>query len=506
MVLMIEFEELEKSARERHIPVMFKEGITFMIKEIQRRHAHSLLEIGSAIGYSAIMMAANVEGLMIETIERNDDCYQEAQTHIQDAHLDDRITIYHDDALSFDVTKLKGAPYDVLFIDAAKAQYRKFFEKYIGLLKEDGVVIVDNLDFHGMVAHPEKTTNRNTRALVRKIDRFRKWIASQDDYHVAYIPEGDGLCTITKKKHQLKLALHLNNDSYLHDYLEMGVKRFIVAGPLSTYSSHRFSLEEIKEIASKVPETFVMVNGLYDEHELPALKRLIDAYASMNIKGILFQDLGVLHYVKNRYDFEMMYAPNTLNTNYATLNVLEDLGVDSAWVAKEIPLAEQIEIKKKTHIPIMIQGHGVQYMMSSKRHLLSTYAAASQKSFSFDDVILHARESDYATHIREDERGTYIFSVNKLYTLDLLGELSVFDYLYIETNEMSESEAIEVTHMYSECLKAYNEVGSQEYVHKMKDYLPMLRQISQPLDRGFLNDETLYRLEDVKRRDNHGSL
>ena len=60
--------------------------------------------------------------------------------------------------------------------------------------------------------------------------------------------------------------------------------------------------------------------------------------------------------------------------------------------------------------------------------------------------------------------------------------------------------------MYSECLKALNEVGVQEYVHKMKDYLPMLREISKPLDRGFLNDETLYRLEDVKRRDNHGAM
>lgn len=506
MVLMIEFNALEKSARDRHIPVIFKEGITFIIAELKARHAHSLLEIGSAIGYSAMMMAANCEDLHIETIERNDDLYQEAKRHIQEASLEDRITLYHDDALSFDPQLLKGAPYDVLFIDAAKAQYRKFFEKYIDLVKDDGVVIVDNLDFHGMLEHPETIGNRNTKALVRKIERFRKWIVENDDYHVDYIPVGDGLCTITKAKHKLKLALHLNDASYLHDYLEMGVDRLIVAGPMSAYSSHKFSLEEIEAISARVPETYVMVNGLYDEHELPALRRLIDAYAKMNIKGLLFQDFGVLHYVKNRYDFRMMYAPNTLNTNYMTLNVLEDLGVDSAWVAKEIPLEEQIAIKKHTHLPIMIQGHGVQYMMSSKRHLLKSYAKAAHKEFNQDNVILHARESDYATHIYEDERGTTIFSVNKLYTLDLLNEMSVFDYLYIETNYMSAIEAIEVTHMYSECLKALNEVGVQEYVHKMKDYLPMLREISKPLDRGFLNDETLYRLEDVKRRDNHGAM
>ena len=85
-----------------------------------------------------------------------------------------------------------------------------------------------------------------------------------------------------------------------------------------------------------------------------------------------------MHYVKKkRYEFDMMYAPMTLNTNHRTLNVLGDQGVSSAWVSKEIPLEEQISIKKNTHMPIMIQGHGVQYMMSSKRHLISTDEQAS---------------------------------------------------------------------------------------------------------------------------------
>lgn len=507
MVLMIEFDALEKSARERNIPVIFKEGITFIIDELKKRKAQSVLEIGSAIGYSSMMMAANVPGLHVDTIERNEACYKEAVVHIDEAHLNDAITIYHDDALTFDTSRLKGASYDVLFIDAAKAQYRRFFEKYIHFVKDDGIVIVDNLDFHGMVEDPEKASNRNTKALVRKIERFRKWIKRNDDYHVDYIPVGDGLCVITKKKHTLKLAVHLNDISYLYDYLQLGVKRIIVGGPMSAYTLHKFTLEEIEEMSQRIPDLYVMLNGLYDEHEISKLKRVIDAYAKMNVKGLLFQDFAVLHYVKNRYnDLDLMYAPMTLNTNYKTLNVLEELGISSAWVAKEIPLEEQIEIKKHVNIPLMIQGHGVQYMMSSKRHLLQSYENAVHKDFDLDHVMLEARESDYHVHIYEDERGTTVYSENKLYTLDLLHDLSIFDYLYIETNYMSNIEAIEVTHAYSECLRLYNEVGSQEYVHRMKDYLAMMRKISKPLDRGFLNDSTLYRLDDVKRRDNHGTM
>jgi predicted O-methyltransferase YrrM/collagenase-like PrtC family protease len=504
---MIFFDELEQSARERNIPVMQKEGILFLIEQIKKHKGQSLLEIGSAIGYSSMMMVSNVKGLKVETIERNDACYKEACEHIKAHHLEDRITIYHDDALLFDDQTLKNAPYDIIFIDAAKAQYRKFFEKYVPYLKDDGVVIVDNLDFHGMIHHVDEIENRNTRALVRKIGRFRNWIRHNRDYAVEYFDVGDGVCLITKKKHQLRMALHLTHKDYIHDFKQMGVEMFIVAGDFSAYSPVKYTLDEIAEINERVNETYVMVNGLYDEHELSRLFKYIDELAKLSIRGILFQDFAVLHYVKKkRYEFDMMYAPMTLNTNHRTLNVLGDQGVSSAWVSKEIPLEEQISIKKNTHMPIMIQGHGVQYMMSSKRHLISTYEQAIDRSFNKDNVILHARESDYASHIYEDERGTTIYSVNKLYTLDLFNQLDVFDYLYIETNYMDVSEAIEVTHMYSDCLKTYYDQGLEVYVHHVKEYMPLLKNMSSPLDRGFLHDSTLYRLEDVKRRDRNGSM
>ena len=85
------------------------------------------------------------------------------------------------------------------FIDAAKAQYQKFFEKYIGLIKEDGVCIVDNLDFHGMIFDIENIKNRNTKQLVKKIKRFKDWIFNNDEYDVTYYHVGDGICVIRKR-------------------------------------------------------------------------------------------------------------------------------------------------------------------------------------------------------------------------------------------------------------------------------------------------------------------
>ena len=193
------FEEIEKDALDRNIPVMQREGILFLISKLNEVHAKSCLEIGSAIGYSSMMMVSHVDGLKIDTIELNEERYNEACFNIKERQLDDRISIFHDDALTFDEEKLKYQPYDVLFIDAAKAQYQKFFEKYIPYVKKDGLVIVDNLDFHGMIFDIDHIKNRNTKQLVKKIKRFKDWIFNHDDFDVEYYNVGDGICIIQRR-------------------------------------------------------------------------------------------------------------------------------------------------------------------------------------------------------------------------------------------------------------------------------------------------------------------
>lgn len=197
-----EFDALEKDAIARDIPIMQKEGLMYMIDLLIDHKASSVLEVGSAIGYSSMMMARYVPGLKVDTIERDEDRYKEAIQNIQDHELSDQIDVYFEDALVLDPECLKNAPYDCIFIDGAKAQYRKFFEKYAPLLKKGGFVLVDNLDFHGMIFDIEHIKNRNTRALVRKIKRFKDWIMDNDNYHAEYIEIGDGLCVITGKDDQ----------------------------------------------------------------------------------------------------------------------------------------------------------------------------------------------------------------------------------------------------------------------------------------------------------------
>lgn len=193
------FKDLEKSAIDRNIPIMQLEGLEFMINTFKDNNCHSCLEIGSAIGYSAMMLVSNIDSFKVETIELNEERYLEALKNINDNNLSEQIIIHHYDALSFDLDLLKLKKYDCLFIDAAKAQYQKFFEKYMPLVDRNGICIVDNLDFHGMIFDIDNIKNRNTKQLVKKIKRFKEWIFDNNEYDVTYYHVGDGICVIRKK-------------------------------------------------------------------------------------------------------------------------------------------------------------------------------------------------------------------------------------------------------------------------------------------------------------------
>ncbi len=188
-------DRLEEYAKENNIPIMQKEGILFLTEYIQKHNVKNILEIGSAIGYSAISMAKVNKQIHITTIERDEVRYKEAIKNINDYGMNENINIILGDALETDI---KGS-YDLIFIDAAKAQYINFFEKYKKNLKLGGVIISDNLDFHGLTKDPEAIKSKNLRALVRKINNYREFLNKNEEFNTKFLCIGDGIA-ISKRK------------------------------------------------------------------------------------------------------------------------------------------------------------------------------------------------------------------------------------------------------------------------------------------------------------------
>lgn len=192
---MVRILDLEEYAKENNIPIMMKDGIEFLCKYIKENNIKSILEIGSAIGYSAIKMALINQNIKVTTIERDKERYDLAVKNIKDFGLENQITIIFDDAFNVELDN----DYDLIFIDAAKGQYIKFFEKFKVNLKANGIIISDNLDFHGLVKSDEIIESRNVRGLVRKIRDYIQFLKDNQEFKTEFYSIGDGIGVSQRK-------------------------------------------------------------------------------------------------------------------------------------------------------------------------------------------------------------------------------------------------------------------------------------------------------------------
>lgn len=189
--------ELEEYAEQNKVPIIEKDSIVFIMNYIKEHNIKNILEIGSAIGYSAILMASSSEGVKVTTIEKNETRYMECLKNVKRAELDKNISVVYQDALD---VNLVGVKFDMIFIDAAKGQYTKFFEKFKYFLDDGGVIISDNLKFHGFVGNKEKIESRNLLGLVNKLEDYIEFLKSNDEFTTDFYDVGDGLSVSVKNE------------------------------------------------------------------------------------------------------------------------------------------------------------------------------------------------------------------------------------------------------------------------------------------------------------------
>src|SRR5574344_33311 len=187
-------EEMEAYAKENHVPIMVPDGINYLVKYVKDNNVKNILEIGTAIGYSAIRMASVNKDIHVVSIERDIERYNEAIKNIKKCHMENQIEVKLVDALEVDMT---GA-YDLIFIDAAKSQYTKFFDKFSPLLTSDGTIVTDNLDFHGYRANMDMIKSRNLRQMMRKLNSYIDFLKDNKEFTTTFVEVGDGL-GITKR-------------------------------------------------------------------------------------------------------------------------------------------------------------------------------------------------------------------------------------------------------------------------------------------------------------------
>jgi predicted O-methyltransferase YrrM len=190
--------EMEKYAKEHEVPIMDIVSIEAMLQILSFAGTSKVLEIGTAIGYSAMRVAQRLPQCQIVSIERDEERYLIAKEFMKRANLESRVTLIFGDALEVASEIKQFGTFDCLFIDAAKGQYKRFFEQYSPLVKQNGLIVSDNVLFKGIVASEGKIA-KGIRTMVTNLRIYNQMLVENEQYETTYYPIGDGMA-ISKKK------------------------------------------------------------------------------------------------------------------------------------------------------------------------------------------------------------------------------------------------------------------------------------------------------------------
>lgn len=189
-------QKLEIFAYYNHVPIITKDTRRFLEIFLNILKPKKILEVGTAIGYSAITFANIVKDATITSIEIDDNMFDLAYKNIKKAGYSDRINLILDDARN--VLPYLETTYDFIFLDAAKGQYTEYYEPVKKLLKTGGVLMSDNILFKGMVANCD-IVQKNKRSIVNDLMDYNKMLSEDKDFDTSFIPMGDGVAISIKK-------------------------------------------------------------------------------------------------------------------------------------------------------------------------------------------------------------------------------------------------------------------------------------------------------------------
>lgn len=187
--------EIETYAYENNVPIIEPEVAQLISVMIKIAKPKEILEVGTAIGYSALVMASSFAKCRVTTIERNENMIEKAQININNSDFKDKIRIVNGDANEV-LAELTGN-YDFIFLDAAKGQYIEFFKQSSKLLKKGGIIISDNVLYKGMVASDELIIRRK-KTIVKRLRTYLEYINNIEGYTSSILPLGDGVAITYK--------------------------------------------------------------------------------------------------------------------------------------------------------------------------------------------------------------------------------------------------------------------------------------------------------------------
>ena len=185
-----ELEKIKRKALEDHIPIIMDDTLEVIEKELKQNPPKKILEIGAAVGYSAICFSEFlVEGGRIDTIERDEERIAEAKENFKKVGVQDKIKLYEGDAV--EILPTLDDKYDMVFIDAAKGKYPFFLKESLRMINEKGIIFADNILYKGYVM--SDYNKHKQRTAVRNLREYIKEVSENPNLETEILEVGDGL-------------------------------------------------------------------------------------------------------------------------------------------------------------------------------------------------------------------------------------------------------------------------------------------------------------------------
>ncbi|MFW7432799.1 O-methyltransferase [Vagococcus carniphilus] len=196
--------EVQQEAYDNDVPIIPNETVSFLKFFLKQIKAKEVLEIGTAIGFSASLMAQTMgKESHVTTIDRFDVMIRKAKANFEKLGLSEQVTLLEGDAK--DVLPTLNGPYDFIFMDSAKSKYIDFLPECLRVLKKDGVIMIDDVFQAGTVMHDIKEIPKSQRTIYRKLNKLYDTVLSHPDLTVTILPLGDGVLMISKDVEEIEL-------------------------------------------------------------------------------------------------------------------------------------------------------------------------------------------------------------------------------------------------------------------------------------------------------------
>ena len=202
----LELEKIKEKALENHIPIIMDDTLEVIAKILIEKKPKRILEIGTAVGYSAMCFSKYLaEDGLIDTIERDEKRIEEAKQNFKKVEVENKINLYEGDAV--EILPTLNEKYDVVFIDAAKGKYPFFLKEALRMLKQDGIIFADNILYKGYVM--SDYNKHKQRTAVRNLREYIKETTENPNLETEILEVGDGLA-ISKMKSNKKIESSIN--------------------------------------------------------------------------------------------------------------------------------------------------------------------------------------------------------------------------------------------------------------------------------------------------------